>query len=232
MIFTLRWLPVLAGLALAACGDVRDPCTRICGAHTACVDDVATRVVDSVQSCPADASEGCPTETYRCDLGCRPGSPELAPGDPLSALCVESQRRKIGDPCGDDDGCRPQVAEIPADGPVTTVYLRCDTDAGRCVERPPTDIPDFRQSCGIAPTDPHHGVVETAACSRGVCVTGQTIGQGCVEQACTARCTDDGDCPPGSLCATLWARDRVCMRGRSRHLWDPLPCPSPVSGGS
>ena len=86
------------------------------------------------------------------------------------------------------------------------------------------------QSCGIAPTDPHSRVVETTACSGGARVTGATVGQGCVEQGCAARCTHDGDCPSGTLCSEQYVGKRVCTASRLRHLAERLPCPPPGGG--
>jgi hypothetical protein len=179
---------------------------------------------------PCSQYEGsCPVVTaYTCEKGCRRDVARIDSSRALAPdMCEENRPKRAGDPCADERDCRPQIADVPWDGPITHVYLRCDLDAGRCVDRPPPPpIPDFLESCGIGVDDPaRFGLHESTACGSGWCyVDGAT--QACVYQGCTAPCADDGDCPPGTLCSDTWLHDRprACTPSVGRDIADVLTC--------
>jgi hypothetical protein len=207
-----------------------DPnCHIDCFGHAECRDGVATSYYHA--PVPCDRWQGhCPImDTYQCVEGCRTDVAQIDVVD-LEAriMCEEHRPKRVGDPCADESDCRPQVADVPWDGgPITHVYLRCDIDAGRCVTRPPPLIPDWLASCGIALGDEiRDRIHETTACAGGVCAIGGSS-PSCVEQGCTARCADDGDCPPGSLCSAAdhLSAPRACTPSRDRLLGNGLSCP-------
>ena len=191
-------------------------CHYDCFGYGECSDGVVTTWEHAPVPCEEWTGE-CPHGVaYECERGCRTVVDSIGPVGLASDMCEENRPKHVGDPCTEETHCRPAVATVTGDGSVTNVDLTCDLDAGECVERDPPTIADLYQGCGmVAPIPPmgtySTGVAETDACSGGVCAYAEEYpAESCIWQTCTARCTSDGEYPPGTICDDYGAQ-RVCL---------------------
>lgn len=206
-------------------GPDADPsCHYDCFGYSACVEGVVTTWAHT--PVPCEHWDGaCPRRvTYQCERGCRTNVESIGPFDEPREMCEEHRPKRIGDPCVDESGCRPEVATWDAQGVVTNVYLACDVARGVCVARDPPVVPDWLAACGLEPDGQPgfaYGVAPSALCAAGVCLYVER--DTCVAQGCTIPCAGDGDCPPGAVCRPDWA---VCKPGPPNAIGIGLVCPS------
>jgi hypothetical protein len=253
----VRTLVLLLTAALAGCetppseiaptdssvADVRDSAeaardTRNChldcfGGSRYCKDGVVETRASGVQPCNWTL---CPVvSTYPCARGCRldgmpPGaSTETAP----QLFCEELRPKKLGDPCTSAVDCTP-VSATTSDAGVTHLYLRCDADAGVCVEGEAPSIPDYLGDCGLAMVKVPAGetrVLSAPSCSGKLCLARGH--EGCVAVGCTLPCIGDDQCPRGSLCAPTSLPDEppegICV---PIAVADVLRCSTPADAAT
>jgi hypothetical protein len=214
-----------ADAAIDARSDADEYCHYDCFGAQTCADGVVTSWAHTPVPCEK-WDEECPHfESYVCERGCwtdmiETGDPEVDPG----ALCEENRPKQVGDPCVDDSYCLPEVATV-VDGTVVNVYLQCDLELGECVAREAPVVADWLSQCGLLSEDVGDwGVVETEACASGLCL--YIDGEACLRQGCTAACTGDGECPPGSVCEHYgYSGPTVCKPGLPQQHADGLSCP-------
>lgn len=212
------------GAAADAGYEAHDPnCHWDCFGYHTCKDGVVTSFIHA--PVPCDRWTGnCPSlQSYTCERGCRTDVESLNILSEPRDMCEEWRPKKAGDPCWEPAHCDPQVATDEPDGGIVNVYLRCDLDAGACVDRDPPSIADYLEpNCGMTPdTSPGDSYGSTAAptCSAGACVFLEREREHCVLQGCTAWCDSDDDCPPGSHCCG------VCQPASCGWIGVGLRCP-------
>lgn len=230
-----RWLAVVLVGGAVGCGgggggdlpdaapDADPYCHYDCFGYSACADGIVTTWEH--EPVPCEYWEGeCPHGvSYECERGCRTDVGELGPFDDPRELCEEHRPKRVGDPCVDESGCRPEVATWDAEGNVANVYLSCDVALGECVTRDPPVVPDWLAPCGLeldGQPGYAYGVAETELCGGGVCLYVER--ETCVAQGCTIECAGDGECPPGAVCEPDWG---VCKPGPPNRIGVDLVCP-------
>lgn len=181
-----------------------DSCHHDCFGGSQCSAGVVT--VYGRGPVPCWAWEGsCPVDrTFLCEKGCRSdGVRYVDYFDPIGPrlLCEEGRPKKAGDRCVSNADCAPTVATKTSETTVENTYLRCDVDAGRCVDAPAPVIADYLAPCGLDSSKVpmgSHGEVSASACPSNVCLYAWTTT--CFAEGCTALCAGDHECPPGSVC--------------------------------
>ena len=223
-------------------GEMEDlsSCHIDCFGTISCVEGQVYRMASS----PLPCGEGltCPeTLEYTCAQGCAftqvyPGALDIDTHGYV-ILCNEFDESRVGHACRSDLDCPSPLPEELPDGSVNTpAYLECVD--GACAERPAVEVADYLAPCELtidATYIKSHVAIESSACSEGVCLIGPPEqGSSCIPQGCSLLCSQDADCPGGSLCVAgeWYAHDpdlnpppRYCKPGARETFGSGLRCP-------
>ena len=178
-----------------------------------------TRPICASPGDPMLCSDGCsaPDPRYAACLG-----PNRATAFEAHQrlLCKEVAPRNVGDPCSEDEDCRPAMESIEG-------KLVCDDETRQCVEQPRAIAPDhYGDVCDELPVGYAGENVTPVAAPSGCthCYWYKSYELSCVRQAKTITCTFDEDCPNGSVCLCVPgteysvcgdASDRTTVEGRT-----------------
>ncbi len=133
--------------------------------------------------CPSGACGGDPTDgRYSVCADSNISDPTHSRPREMLAMRCHNPLRRPGDPCTENQDCRPAIDE---DG----LALQCDADAGVCVTRPRPEIPGLGLPCGPEALD---GGPRCPSCAAPT--------PDCMRWRCQASCIVDEDCPIGWVC--------------------------------
>ncbi len=175
--------------------------------------------VQKLFECDGDCAAAWDPRYEECFAGVRNSEAGLRGLDHLFPTFCESGLKLAGDPCEEDEDCRPSADET---------RLACDLDSLTCVEEPRPEAPSsYGGDCGLGPEYAVDDVWDTVVAGNSCewCHAIYDTEQGCVRQACTMRCKLDEDCPEGSVCVCVDATggyglpSQFCVQAETRN-WE------------
>lgn len=170
-----------------------------------CISGEVYAVVDPCWICGPSYWE----PVLQCDRGCRIDMNAIKANEygtwglpDAEALCEENRPKEVGDACETDADCKPTFATYAGNNTyLPPEYLACDLATHACVLTEPPTISGYMDPCGAIQTSGDgYQLVSAPDCVTGLCFVTAIDSDGCNQQGCTALCSDDSDCPLGSIC--------------------------------